>query len=467
MEAEDINRILRESIAPNLLEEALEKEEIPEKQIFKPQLLTTVNIQTPPLEINDTWQLSAFGSGLKSYKSTIDWNLKDNWGSTPAHYVVWSGNKERIEWMLKLNQDKQALTRQNKNGQQAIHFAAWSGNPDAIEIVLTQMSLPLNQKGREESQNSYAAPYSAVASGLDFMMRREESPLTMKDKNGRQAIHYAAWSGQYAAIDFILQRESKALNAKDNTGRQAIHYAACSGNEIQLNKVFKLAQTTVFDFNDDYLFSGSEKELISETLQKALETNFALTKIHYPSDVNAETKKTIDELLKRNLLIVTELNSSKRPGFISGFFSRNQSETDKTKLDNAAALKNQAYSLQDEQEKQSFFKKVLDLSKVRWSQELNITSDELDDPVSILTIYRDKISDQGKKKDFSIILTQINENQSTENWKEILVIINLLRENSKIKSSPQLETIMNYFKLREALGIPGQQMDKQNPYSLN
>lgn len=198
---------------------------------------------------------------------------------------------------------------------------------------------------------------------------------------------------------------------------------------------------------------------IYTTLQEALENNFALTEVTYPTQVEPRTKEAIEILLKRNQLIITAVNAIEKSGKPGTFFSGPKAQAQQALFEAAVNLKQRAYSLQSEEEKAAFFQDILRVSQAHWTKTLNIKPDLLDTPVEVLNKFfnnlPEKVQSKRNQEKWMIgkVLSVIKIARCETNWEKIINIVN----TEIVTPSAQLNPLMDYLNYRKILGISGEQ----------
>lgn len=424
MNTQEIKAILAPLIKPELLQQAYDAG-VTDEAIFTQQLYIVMKQRSPGTLIQYPWQLLALGSKLKDMKGFKDWEQQDNLGAFPAHYVAWSGSLDDMKWVV--GQDKVALTRKTNVGSTIAHYAAFSGNQALLEWLLDQDSTILG-----------------ITNGPGFTI-----------------AHFAVQSRNPAILDWLVHHDPAALSRDDNYSRTPMHIAAWSGIPAQLNKVLQLTNTYIFDgYSFISVFTPSsvqgDRDKIFKGLVHAMATNFALIEVHAPKEIGQQTYNSIKALVKRNKLLMAGLNSFEPSGMFGSFFSksaRGQNALSKRALD----LKRRACSLENDEEKQQVFKEILELSQAYWAKELHLNPDVLDSPVDILSNYLGQFGEEvnssptPQQNAIKNILAEVEKEKCEDDWEEILKIIE--KQNTGASSVP--DSIIEYFKYRAILGIPG------------
>ncbi|MDI9819307.1 MULTISPECIES: ankyrin repeat domain-containing protein [unclassified Legionella] len=256
-------------------------------------------------------------------------NTKDNDGCTIAHYAARSGDRRALDWIK--THCRELLNTKDNDDCTIAHYAAVSGDRRALDWIKTHCRELLNTKDNDGCTIAYHAARSGDLNMLDWIRTHcSDELLNTKNNDGRTIAHYTAVSGDPKVLDWIKTHCPGLLNTKDNKGNTIAHYAAVSGDPKRLSWVkahypnllgsknldgntiahVALASEVPEQFNLATRLSGSPHQFDSShgyccsddkainTLRRAMETNFSLTKVILPGN---KIDSEIIALCKRNI----------------------------------------------------------------------------------------------------------------------------------------------------------------------
>ncbi|WP_133141241.1 ankyrin repeat domain-containing protein [Legionella waltersii] len=331
-------------------------------QLVFQRLKTKLRYVDKPLDIKASWQLKALTAELSNYPNftqsedpnkanlfhyaawsgsaqALDWvnnntsisaASKDDYNELISHYAALSGRVEALKWIQLKH--PQLLDLMCNNKRNIAHYSAWSGNLDALKWVHEKAPHLMSTMDAHGCLIAHYVAWSGNTESLDWIKTHYPSQLQALDNSGLSLAHFAAWSGNEAALQWVIDNIPNLMTQQDKAFTKIVHYASWSGNTnslrlIQENYPWMIPikrgdEKTIIHFglwsgnkaqvNNAFALSGHPTELkiastladcnfAIQTLCRALETNYSLTKVSLPKGTHLDVKTIIDKYLERNM----------------------------------------------------------------------------------------------------------------------------------------------------------------------
>lgn len=209
-----------------------------------------------PLQCKDDWQILILSGIEFDSKSLQDWidisnrqwmdvkgngnkrlfNIKDNWGATPLHYLFWAGNTNNVKWLL--NNCSDLPNKKDRYGRTPIHFLGLSGNLGSLDLSKTKFPKELYKKDASNTTPIHYCGWSPNPKSLEWIKNNNPKDLTkLKDGCKRTPVHYYVWSDKPNALEEIKSISPESIKMKDDSGKTIIHFALKTGDCDRLNYI--------------------------------------------------------------------------------------------------------------------------------------------------------------------------------------------------------------------------------------
>lgn len=163
---------------------------------------------------------------------------KDNLGREPIHFA--SSHPHSLELVLKKTGNELASLA-DENGCLPIHFSSFSGSKESlVELLKLNKDFKLSKDSNENTILHFLATndklsLKSIKETFSYILTLSRDLLDMKNKNGRTSIHEAAILGNFKYLQAVAEHLSKMEllyynNMQDNFGRSPTHYTAIRGD---------------------------------------------------------------------------------------------------------------------------------------------------------------------------------------------------------------------------------------------
>lgn len=179
------------------------------------------------------------------------------------HYAARSGNIELLTHLQKTEKFKEALSKEDKYGNNALHYAAQSGDKKIIQFFIEHCVQFISNQYNENPLHKIASiirplaetglckrSINASEDAIDLLIEnlttsgRLKDEIMHKDENGDTPLHIAARHGNITAIE-AFKKAGADINSKNNKGNTPLHMAIIHGHSDCINLFFENNQSEV------------------------------------------------------------------------------------------------------------------------------------------------------------------------------------------------------------------------------
>jgi len=187
--------------------------------------------------------------------STIDVNVRDEFGNTAIekavkqgndHIVklllstdkvevnatlllqaIWEGHEETVR--LLIGHNKVDVNAKEDLGCTALIRAAEHGHEDIVELLLSQRNVEVNTRYRNGKTALWCAAGNRRKGVVKLLLGTKDVDVNAKDEDGNTALQEATRRGYCDVVEVMLTSDKVDVNAKDDDGNTALHEAASRG----------------------------------------------------------------------------------------------------------------------------------------------------------------------------------------------------------------------------------------------
>jgi len=139
----------------------------------------------------------------------IELDVVDNTGNTAVILACSKNSPENLKLLMENERwDSSILNCKSKRNEAALITAVWEGSLDMTRMLLEQININVNIKGKDDTDTGRTALHCAMSKGnleiVKILLAREDIKLDLVDNDDRTALYYASTNGFADCVKLFL-----------------------------------------------------------------------------------------------------------------------------------------------------------------------------------------------------------------------------------------------------------------------